>query len=176
MLLFLKWYLVLGAVAFAVQLRPLQVAYGGTPLAGARRAESTSLLQSLHELCGSGGPFTLVLTTALIIVTWPVAFFWLRRRRSTARSFSASLAKVAADQRGKPGRAAPQWLVRQVSEEEVTQALGARARPLLAARQPGDELWIYSTPKDMWDKKDGTEWMVLIRSGYILAHAVTRRS
>jgi hypothetical protein len=176
MMAFLMWYLALGAVALAALLWPMQAAYSDVQLAGGRGLESVSLRQALQTLRGGSGPFGLVLTAALGLLLWPAAFVWLRRRHSTARSFSESLAKVAADQRAKPGRASPQWLVRQVSAQEVTQALGERARTLLEPCRPGDELWIYSTPKDMWDKNDGTEWMVLIRSGYILAHVVTRRS
>ena len=104
------------------------------------------------------------------------ALFVLFRRQSAERAFNASLAKVAAEQRTQPGRAAPAWLVRPVSAEDVTQALGERARTLLDPQRPGDELWIYSTPKAMWEQNDGTEWMVLLRAGFILAHAVTRRS
>lgn len=173
---FIKWYVALGLIALALQMLPFQIASGAARAGGGRWIEPVPLQQSMLRLGGNSGFLGLLLTSIFVVGLWPVAVVLLRLRHAERRSFSDSLARAQAGQKGKPGRAAPDWLVRQVTAEEVTQALGARARALLDPRRPGDELWIYSTPKAMWDKNDGTEWMVLVREGYILAYAVTRRS
>jgi hypothetical protein len=173
---FIKWYIALGFAALALQLLPFQFASGASRAGNGRWIEPVPLQQSMLRLGGNGGFFGMLLTSLFVVGLWPVAVVLLRMRHAEQRSFSQSLAQAAAGQKGKPGRVAPEWLVRRVTPEEVTQALGARARALLEPRRPGDELWIYSTPKAMWDKNDGTEWMVLVREGYILAYAVTRRS
>lgn len=173
---FIKWYVAVGLAALALQLMPFQLASGAARAGGGRWIEPVPLQQSMLRLGGNAGLFGMLLTSLFIVAFWPIAVVLLRLRHSEQRTFSESLAQAAAVQKGKPGRAAPDWLVRQVTPEEVVQALGTRARALLDPRRPGDELWIYSTPKAMWDKNDGTEWMVLVREGYILAYAVTRRS
>ena len=47
-------------------------------------------------------------------------------------------------------------------------------RALVAAMQPGDELWEYDSPQEDWDRLMGSSGIALVRGGTVVATHVCR--
>lgn len=81
----------------------------------------------------------------------------------------------------------PDWLKQKVSFEEVEAShmleirgqlvpfgyVGGSWKDLLSKRQPGDELWSYSSDAESWENLAGRAGYALVREGAVIAKVET---